>query len=420
MSLSAAQKSIIKASIPFLEKNGVELTSKFYRYMLDTHPEVRPFFNNAHQISKAQPKILAFSLNAYANNIDDITPLKGFVRQIVEKHVGLQVKPEHYDVVGSCLLHTMKEMLGDAANEEFIEAWKVAYYDLANLLIQLEKERYAEELAQLKNSWPGFADVYVDKIVQESPYIKSVYFKLTDADAKIADFYPGQYIGLRLSTDGGKTYQSREYSLSNELEGDNSIANSNSFRISVKRLEGGVVSNHIHDNLKVGDKIRITSPFGKLTEPWLKSTDPVAKAKPVNVFVGGIGITPNVSITEHFLKMGNPVKLFLSNADFNSRVFGQWVDRIAKQYPKQLEVKEFISESSEETNNLATSENHKIHHGRRLENKDLDFITNENVNDFQYFMVGPVPYMQFLHETLGAKGIDPTVINSEEFAPVHV
>ncbi|KAH3678871.1 hypothetical protein WICPIJ_008826 [Wickerhamomyces pijperi] len=418
MSLSASQKSIIKASIPFLEKNGVELTSNFYSFMLENHPEVRPFFNKAHQISKAQPKILAFSLNAYAKNIDDITPLKGFVRQIVEKHVGLQVKPQHYDIVGSCLLQTMKKMLGDAATDEFIEAWKVAYYDLANILIQLEKERYAEELQQLKNSWPGFADAHVDKIVQETPLIKSVYFKLDDEKATISDFYPGQYIGLRLSTDGGETFQSREYSISNELEGPSSIKSSNSFRISVKRIEGGVVSNYIHDTLKVGDKLRITSPFGKLTEPWLKSTDETERAKPVNVFVGGIGITPNVSITEHFLKMGNPVKLFLSNADINSRVFGQWVSRISEQYPKQLQVKEFITEPA--ATDLQTSANHQIHYGRRLEQQDLDFITKENVNDFQYFMVGPVPYMQFLHEILGSKGVNPNVINSEEFAPVHV
>lgn len=419
MPLTAAQKDIITASIPFLQEKGVDLTFAFYKYMFETHPEVKPFFNKAHQITMKQPKILAYSLVAYASNIHDLTPILGFVRQIVEKHVGLQVKPEHYDIVGSCLLKTLKDMVGDAASDEFMEAWKVAYTDLANILIDLEKERYAEELGQLENAWSGFADAHVDNIVQETPSIKSVYIKLDDEKAKIAKFFPGQYICIRLSTDGGKTEQSREYSLSNELEGPSSVEYSNCFRISVKRIEDGVASNYIHDQLKVGDKLKITSPFGKLTEPYLKSTDATEKAKPVNVFIGGIGITPAVSIVEYFLKQGNRVNFFLSNPDFKSRAFGDVIVRLTKQY-SNLQVNEFLSFESKEETNLETAYNHKIHYGRRLGHEDFEFITDENANDFQYFLVGPVTYMDFVNQTLAKKGVDVARINSEEFAPVHV
>lgn len=420
MPLTLAQKDIIKASIPFLQENGVDLTSNFYNYMLENHPEVRPFFNKAHQITKKQPKILAFSLVAYASNIDDLTPILGFVRQVVEKHVGLQVKPEHHLIVGNCLLHTLKEMLGDDASPEFMEAWKVAYFDLANIFIQLEKDRYAEELVQLENAWPGFKDAHVDKVVQETSYIRSVYIRLDDEQAKIAHFYPGQYTCIRLSTDGGKTVQSREYSLSNELEGPSSIENSNCFRISVKRVEDGVASNYIHDSLKVGDKLQITAPFGKLLEPYLKSKDKEERSQPVNVFIGGIGITPSVSIIEFFLKKGNQVRFFLSNADFKSRVFGEWIVRLTKQYPQQLIVNEFLSFESKEETNLETAENHNINYGRRLGHEDFTFINSGNANKFHYFLIGPVAYMQFVNETLAKKGVEGTRINSEEFAPIHV
>ncbi|KAH3680211.1 hypothetical protein WICMUC_000476 [Wickerhamomyces mucosus] len=416
MTLTDAQKDIIKASIPFLEENGVDLTKSFYQYMLENYPEVRPFFNKAHQITLKQPKILAFSLVAYAKNIDDLTPLLGFVRQIVEKHVGLQVKPEHYDIVGASLLKTLGDKLGAAATPEFIEAWRVAYTDLADILIQLEKDRYAEELKELEHSWPGFADAYVSDVVAESEHVKSIYFKLKDSSLKISKAYPGQYITIRFSTDGGKTIQSREYSLSNELEGDSSIDISNSFRISVKRISDGVVSNYIHDTLKKGDEVRITSPFGKLLEPYLKSKDDSEKAKPINVFVGGIGITPSVSIVEFFLKKGNKVNLFLSNADLQARIFGKWLDRLLKQYPTNFHVREFISSKDSK---LAIGENHTVEY-RRIDHGDVQFLTTSNVNDYQYFLVGPPSYMDFINEILGKTGLDVTKINSEEFAPVHV
>lgn len=43
--------------------------------------------------------------------------------------------PEHYPIVGTCLLQAIKEVLGDAATEEIMEAWRVAYGFLADIFI---------------------------------------------------------------------------------------------------------------------------------------------------------------------------------------------------------------------------------------------------------------------------------------------
>lgn len=413
MPLTDSQKEIITASIPFLSENGVELTSKFYSYMLETYPEVRPFFNKSHQITKKQPKILAYSILQYAININDLTPLLGFVRQIVEKHVGLQVTPEQYNIVGTCLLKTLKEMLGDAASDEFMEAWKVAYFDLANILIDLEKKRYDTEL-KVENAWLGFKDAHVSKVVSESDSVKSVYIEADDS--KLAKFYPGQYITIRLSTDNGETVQSREYSLSNEFTDlENRLKY---YRISVRRITGGVVSNYIHDHLKAGDLLKISSPYGKLLEPALKSLEDKSEIinKPVVFFIGGIGITPAVSSIEYFLNRGNKVQLFLSNSDSKSRVFGEWLNSLVSKYPDLLTIQEFISqgESVGEVSPNYTS------HIRRITKGDLEFLTTENVNNFNYYLIGPLSYMNLITESLKTKGLDVATINSEQYGPVSV
>lgn len=412
--ITTSQKKIITASIPFLKEHGVDLTANFYKYMLETHPEVRPFFNKSHQITKKQPKILAFSLVKYAENINDLTPLLGFVRQIVEKHVGLQVTPEQYDIVGSCLLKTLKEMVGEGATDEFMEAWKVAYYDLANILIDLEKKRYATELTT-KDAWLGFKDATVSKIVQESDSVKSVYIKPNDE--KLANFYPGQYTTIRISTDNGATVQSREYSLSNEYpELQNGLQY---YRISVRRIPGGVVSNYIHDQLKVGDAIKISSPYGKLLEPHFNAVNESKDdSKPVVFFIGGIGITPSISSIEYFLKQGKKVQLYLSNSDLNSRPFGNWLDRLTQEYPTLLSVDEFISTTAGA--NINNTSNYHIH-PRRVSAKDLaGAFTNENVQNNDYYLIGPLGYMGLVTEFLQSKGLDVATINSEQYGPVAV
>lgn len=414
MSLSIAQKSIIKASIPFLEANGVELTSKFYAYMLETNPSVRPFFNKSHQITKAQPKILAFALVNYAKNIDDLTPLLGFVEQIVEKHAGLQVTPDQYDIVGSCLLKTLKEMVGEGATDEFMTAWKDAYYYLANILISLEKSRYAEEL-KIDHAWLGFKDAKIESIKDEAENIKSLLIK--PVDGKVAEFHPGQYITIRFTVDGA--VQSREYSISNELN------NPEYYRISVRRIKGGVVSNFVHDKLAEGTDVQITAPYGKLLKPYLKAVnenDLELVKKPVVFFIGGIGITPSISLLRYFLQRGNQVELNYSNDSLKTRGFGQWISSLAEEYPEKLTVNEYITnlDTASETAQSDKKHNHHILHKRFDPASDIPHLNAANVNNYSYYLVGPIGYMNAVTSHLSSLEFDVNKINSEQYAPIAV
>jgi len=104
--LSNAQRDLIKATVPLLESGGEALTTHFYRMMLSEFPEVRPLFNQAHQASGDQPRALANGVLMYAKHIDRLEALGPLVAQIVNKHVSLQILPEHYPIVGGCLLIT--------------------------------------------------------------------------------------------------------------------------------------------------------------------------------------------------------------------------------------------------------------------------------------------------------------------------
>ena len=146
--LSEHHRQQVKATVPLLEAGGEALTRHFYGVMLSEHPEVRPLFNQAHQASGAQPRALANGILQYARHIDRLDTLGPLVGQIVQKHVSLQVLPEQYPIVGSCLLRAIREVLGpDIATDAVIEAWAAAYQQLADLLIGAEEDVYAAAAA---------------------------------------------------------------------------------------------------------------------------------------------------------------------------------------------------------------------------------------------------------------------------------
>ena len=70
--------------------------------------------------------------------------------RITEKHVSLDVRPEQYEAVGPCLLEAIKDVLGDAANEEIITSWGEGYWYLANILIGIKKAK-----AEQRRATPG-------------------------------------------------------------------------------------------------------------------------------------------------------------------------------------------------------------------------------------------------------------------------
>ncbi len=133
---------IVKSTVPVLKERGIEVTKTFYRLMFTNNPEVRPLFNDDRQKSGEQAKALAMSILASAQNIDNLENIMPVVKKIGQSHVNAKVKAEHYPIVGKNLLLALREVLGDAATPEVIDAWGKAYEVLAKIFIDVEKEIY--------------------------------------------------------------------------------------------------------------------------------------------------------------------------------------------------------------------------------------------------------------------------------------
>lgn len=140
MSLSDQTIATVKATVPVLKEHATEITSTMYDILFEKYPETKALFKAA---PSQQPKILAAAVQAYAANIDNLSALTGAVEQMAKAHVRTHVQPEHYSMVGESLLAALGQVLGEAATPEIINAWKEAYFFLADILIAKEEALYA-------------------------------------------------------------------------------------------------------------------------------------------------------------------------------------------------------------------------------------------------------------------------------------
>ena len=141
MSLSQETIDIVKATAKTVAENVEAITTRMYEILFADFPEVKSLFEGS---DPDQHKKLAAAVSAYAANIDNLAVLSKAVEKMAQTHVLKNIKPEHYPMVGVSLLKAIKDVLGDAATEEVVEAWKEAYFFLGYILIAREKELYAK------------------------------------------------------------------------------------------------------------------------------------------------------------------------------------------------------------------------------------------------------------------------------------
>ncbi|MEH7118890.1 NO-inducible flavohemoprotein [Neobacillus vireti] len=391
---------IIKSTVPVLEKHGETITTAFYKLMFGNHPELLNIFNHANQKQGRQQKALAGTVYAAAMYIDNLEAILPVVKQIAHKHRSLGIKPEHYPIVGKHLLMAIKEVLGDAATDEIIDAWAQAYNLIADAFISVEAEMY-DEAASQQGGWEGFRHFIVDRKVVESDVITSFYLKPEDR-GQIAGFIPGQYISIKLEIEGEKFTHIRQYSLSD-------APGKGYYRISVKKEAGtanpdGMVSNYLHDKVNEGDILNVSAPAGDFVLDTNKDT-------PVVLLSGGVGLTPMMSMLKTVVEVqpGRKVTFVHAAANSNVHALGDEVKALSGlDYVKSYV---FYDAPTEED---------------RL-NKRFDvegYVTrdwlkeNTALEEADFYFCGPVPFMKSVNRSLKELGVNESRIHFEFFGPM--
>ena len=173
----------------------------------------------------------------------------------------------------------------------------------------------------------GKKQVRCAQIIDETVDVKTFTF-VSDPPVKFS-YQPGQFVTLNLDIDGKSV--KRSYSISSTPSRPHSL------EITVKRVPAprdepsappGLVSNWLHDNMKVGSEIEINAPVGKFTN----FANPSNK---VFLISAGSGITPMMSMSRWICDTASNVDIiFLHSARSpEDIIFRQELEMMTARYP---------------------------------------------------------------------------------------
>lgn len=175
--------------------------------------------------------------------------------------------------------------------------------------------------------------------------------------------------------------------------------------VTVKRVPNGIVSNHIHDQLKEGDSVEAMQPMGDFVY------DNSHSAKEVFLWGVGSGITPLISILKSILQDYPDVKIHLAygNRNHEETIFGQLIAQLQEDNPASVIVRHFYTQLS------ISQENPYLIQGRITKERVFEIMENLNPNDTVHYICGPVGLKESVREVLLGLKVSESQIFSEDF-----
>jgi ferredoxin-NADP reductase len=218
-------------------------------------------------------------------------------------------------------------------------------------------------------------------------------------------YAPGQFIDVTLMIHDQPV--TRSYSLSSSGEEDIEPS------ITVKRVNGGIMSNYIIDNIASIDKWYIDGPYGNFT--------PVAStytSKHIVLMAGGSGITPLYAIGRAVLSKSPDTKVtfIYSNRTPADIIFRTSMDDLTERFKGRLTSYHVLSQPNDATAFTGKT----VIKGRLNQTVAGELIkraTHDPLNEVQYFICGPSELMKMHREVLDSMEVPAGNIYMEWFAP---
>ncbi|MBO1330167.1 globin domain-containing protein [Streptomyces sp. VRA16 Mangrove soil] len=388
--LTDQSATVVRATLPAVGAAIEEITGRFYERLFAAHPQLlRDLFNRGNQAAGSQRQALAGSIAAFATYLVDHPDERPDVmlHRIAHKHASLGVRADQYPVVHEHLFAAIVEVLGDAVTPEVATAWDEVYWLMANALIAIEQRLYAEQDVVDADVWREW------EVEARSDATEDVAtFVLRPADGRPAPaFKAGQYVSVQVELPDGAR-QIRQYSLTG-------APSATTRSIAVKRVHGtgaapdGEVSRHLHAQVREGDRLRVSAPYGDLVLDAVET--------PLLLASAGIGCTPVLAMLEQLAADGHTGPVTVVHGDRSPASHALRADH------------ETLTEK------LADASAHFWYEEPgSARNTGLVDLTDVSVAPgTRAYLCGPLPFMRAVRGQLLDKGVAAADIHYEVFGP---
>jgi ring-1,2-phenylacetyl-CoA epoxidase subunit PaaE len=241
---------------------------------------------------------------------------------------------------------------------------------------------------------PHYYDLKVKEVIQETKDAITIVFE--QPTNKIL-YKAGQFLTLIAPVQGKEVR--RAYSLCSSPFVDPDLA------VTVKRVEQGLMSNWLADNLRPGQTMKIMEPMGQFTTEYGEK-----RKRHLVMFAGGSGITPMLSIIKSILTQEplSIVSLIYCNRDIESIIFKKELEKWETKYEGRLHVIHVLDNAPMNWQGYSGLLNHEML--TRLFERIPDWG-----NDTTYLMCGPEGMMKNVESLLALRNIPSTKIFKESF-----
>lgn len=243
---------------------------------------------------------------------------------------------------------------------------------------------------------PRYFDLTVKEVIQETHDTISVVFE--QPAAKPVQYKSGQFLTL-IAPVNGKEIR-RAYSLCSSPFVDRDLA------VTVKRVDGGVLSNWLAENLKAGQQLRVMEPMGQFTTEYARD-----RKRHLVMFAGGSGITPMMSILKSILSQeaDSIVSLIYCNRDVDSIIFRDALDEMQTKDEGRLHVIHVLDNAPMNWQGYSGLLSHE------MLNKLFERVPDWGIANTTYLMCGPEGMMKNVESLLEMRHIPKDKIFKESF-----
>ena len=271
---------LLQESFGLVEAEADKLASHFYALLFLEDPALRDLFP---PMMDAHRDRLITALITLVHRAHDVEGMEEYVRQLGRDHRRFGVRPEHYAVVGQCLLSTLRRFAGPRWTAEMDGCWYAAFHQVAAIMVEAANQAALEcppwWTARVVGHLRPNGSTAVVTLEPDSPY----------------PFKAGQYASVE-TLRWPRVW--RPYSIANAPAADGLL------HLHVKAIDAGWVSSALVHHTRVGDVVRLGPPVGSMV------CDPRSQ-RDILLVGGGTGLAPMVALAEELSRWNDHRRIHL-------------------------------------------------------------------------------------------------------------
>jgi NAD(P)H-flavin reductase/hemoglobin-like flavoprotein len=271
---------LLQDSFSLVEAEADKLASHFYALLFLEDPGLRDLFP---PMMDAHRDRLITALITLVHRAHDTEAMEEYVRQLGRDHRRFGVRPEHYTVVGQCLLSTLRRFAGPRWTAEMDGCWYAAFQRVAAIMVDAANQAALE----CPPWWGG-------RVVGHHRPNGSTAVVTVEPDSPYP-FRAGQYASVE-TLRWPRVW--RPYSIANAPAADGLL------HLHVKAIDAGWVSSALVHHTRVGDVVRLGPPVGSMV------CDPRSQ-RDVLLLGGGTGLAPMLALAEELSRWNDHRRIHL-------------------------------------------------------------------------------------------------------------